>query len=99
MGEAIGEAIALCATEFVLRLLAARATPVGREVFERHAVMLGRVVDVAADGANVFASWRLEDDFAGVDHGGRVVEVYDALCFEAFERLGYSYKYGQRRYY
>ena len=50
--------------------------------------MLGRVVDVAADGADVLAGRGLEDDLAGRDHGGRVREVDDAVRGEALQRLG-----------
>jgi len=41
--------------ELRLRLLAARALPVVRQILERDAVVLGGVIDVAADGADVFA--------------------------------------------
>ena len=81
----------LCAVVFVLRLFAARATPVGREVLERDAVMFGGIVDIAADGADVFAGRGLEDDFAHGDDGRRIVEVHDALlrvAFQCFGRVG-----------
>ena len=79
--------IYLCAVVFVLRLFAARATPIVREVLERDAVMFGGIVDVAADGADVFAGRRLEDDFAHGNDGGRIVEIDDALLREAFQRF------------
>ena len=40
--------------EIVLADAADRAMPVRRQVFERHVVMLGRIVDPAADLAHVF---------------------------------------------
>ena len=46
-----GSARALRRVELVLALLAAGAAPVGGEVLEGDAAVLGRVVDVAADGA------------------------------------------------
>ena len=50
--------------------------------------MLGRIVDIAADGADVFAGRRLEDDFADGDDGRRIVEIDDALLRVAFQRFG-----------
>ena len=47
---------ALRLVELLLRLLAARALPVIRQGFKRRAVMLGGIVDVSADGADVFAA-------------------------------------------
>ena len=43
----------LCLIKLLLALLAAGALPVGRKVFEGHAVMFGRVIDIAANTADV----------------------------------------------
>ena len=79
--------IRLSAVVFVLRLLAARANPIGREILERNAVMLCRIVDIAADGADILASRRLEDDFARRNDGRRIVEIDDALLLKALQRF------------
>ena len=44
-----------CLIELLLALLAAWALPVIREVLEGYAVMLCRIIHIAADGADVFA--------------------------------------------
>ena len=44
--------------ELFLALLATRAAPVVGKVLEGYAVVLGRVVDIAADGADVLAGRR-----------------------------------------
>ena len=41
--------------ELLLALLAARALPVLRKLLEGHAVMLGRIIDIATDGADVLS--------------------------------------------
>ena len=48
-------ALFLCFVELFLWLLAARTTPVVREVFEGYAVVLCGVIYVATDGAHVLA--------------------------------------------
>ena len=80
--------IALCAVELFFRLFAARAKPVGWEILERDTFMFGGIVDIAADGASVFASRRLEDDFTRRNDGRRIVEIDDALLRVAFQRFG-----------
>ena len=50
--------------------------------------MFGWIVDIAADGADVFASRRLEDDFANGNDGRRIVEIDDTLLRVAFQRFG-----------
>ena len=50
--------------------------------------MLGGIVDIAANGANVFTGRRLEDDFADGDDGRRIVEIDDTLLRVAFQRFG-----------
>ena len=77
----------LCAVEFVLWLAAARTAPVGGKVLERDAVVLGRIVHIAADGADVLSCRRLEHDFARRDDGGRICEVNDPVLFQTFQRL------------
>ena len=67
--------------EFLFALLAAGAVPVGGQFFEGHTVMLGRVVDIAADRAYILAGGFL----LGEIHFGQcglygVVEVHHAFC-------------------
>ena len=45
----------LCFIELCLRLLAARTTPVVWQVLESHAVVFCRIVQIAADRADIFA--------------------------------------------
>ena len=65
----------------------ARTAPVGRQILERDAVVLGGIVHIAADGADVLSCRRLEHDFAWRNDGGRVREIYDALRLEDFQRF------------
>lgn len=78
----------LCAVVLVLRLFAARAKPVGWKILERDAVMFGRIVDIAADRADVFAGRGLEDNLAHGNDGRWIVEIHDALLRVAFQRFG-----------
>lgn len=71
-----------------LRLFAARAKPVGGEVLKRDTVMFGRIIHIAADGADVFAGRGLEDDFTRRNDGRRIVEVHDTLLLKALQRFG-----------
>lgn len=41
--------------------------------------MFGRIVDIAANGADVFAGRSLEDDFADGDDGRRIVEIGERI--------------------
>ena len=50
--------------------------------------MLSGIIDIAADGANVFAGRGLEDDFAHRNDGRRIVEIDDTLLRVAFQRFG-----------
>ena len=50
--------------------------------------MFGRIVDIAADGADVLSCRGLEDDFAHGNDGGRIVEIDDALLRVALQRFG-----------
>ena len=78
----------LCGIEFLFGLTAARALPVVREILECDAVMLGGIIDIAADGTHVFAACRLfceivllEDSFHGM------VQIHHALCLKALIAL------------
>ena len=46
------------------------------------------IVNIAANGADVFAGRSLEDDFADGDDGRRIVEIDDALLLKALQRFG-----------
>ena len=50
--------------------------------------MLSGIIDIAANGADVFAGRRLEDDFAHGNDGRRIVEIDDTLLRVALQRFG-----------
>lgn len=47
--------VALCPIKLLLPLLASRTFPVFRQVLEGQAVVLGGVIDIAANGADILA--------------------------------------------
>ena len=66
--------------ELLLPLPAPRALPIVGQVLEGHAVVLGGVIDVAADGADVFAGGLLFGEIHfGQDGRHGVVEVHHPL--------------------
>ena len=80
--------MSLCLVEFLLGLLATGTAPVVGQVFEGHAVVLSRVIDVATDGTDVSAGgfFLFENNF-GPDGGNRVVEVYHTLGLQILVAL------------
>ena len=50
-----GGAPPLRLVELLLRLPAARALPVIGKILEGHAIVLGRIIDIATDGADVLS--------------------------------------------
>ena len=66
--------------ELCLRLLAARATPVVGQVLKSHAIVLGRVVQIATDRADIFAGvFLLGEIYLGKDCRHGIVEIHHAL--------------------
>ena len=51
--ESIGRS--LRRVELLLALLAARALPILGKILEGHAIVLGRIIDIATDGADVLS--------------------------------------------
>ena len=66
--------------EFFLALLAARALSVGGQVLEGNAVVLGGVVDIAADAADILArSFLCSEIHFGQHRRHGVVEIHHAV--------------------
>lgn len=63
--------------EPVLALLAARAPPVVRQIVKRDAVVLGRIVDIAAHGADVFPAGLAEGNVSNGHARRGIVQVHD----------------------
>ena len=82
------DGLPLCPIEFLLWLFAAGTAPVGGQVFEGHAIVLSRVIDVATDGADVFAAgfFIFENNF-GPDGGNGGVEVHHPLGLQILVTL------------
>ena len=79
---------ALCSIKLLLPLFASRAPPIFRQVFEGHAAMLGGVIHVAADGADVLAGGLLLGEIHfGQDGRHGMVEVHHALGLQVLVAL------------
>ena len=74
--------------EFLLGLHATGAAPVVGQLFKGHAVVLGRVIDIAADGADILAAgFLLGEVHLGQNRRHRIVEVNHALGLQVLVSL------------
>ena len=74
--------------EFLLGLFAAGTAPVVGQLFEGHAVVLGRVIDIAADGADILAAgFLLGEIHLSKNWRNGIVEVYHALGLQVLVAL------------
>lgn len=75
--------------ELFLGLLAARAFPVIGKILKRDAVMLNRIVYIAADRTNIFPACLFFGEVDLSKHGRNgIVQIHDALCLQVFISLG-----------
>ena len=74
--------------EFLLRLFASRALPVVGQVVERDAVVLGGIVNIAADRADVFAArFHIAEIDLRQNGRDRIVKIDHTICFKIFISL------------
>ena len=74
--------------KLILALSAARALPVIRQILKGNTVMLGRIIHIATDGADVFTSGLLLREIQlRPDRRYRIVQIHHALCLQVFIAL------------
>jgi hypothetical protein len=78
--------ILLCLVELFLSLLASRTFPVIRQIFQCKAVMLGRIIHIAADRTDILACPFLcyKIVLRGPDGRRRIIEIHHPLYFQVF---------------
>ena len=78
----------LCFIELLFPLLAAWAAPVVWQVFESHTVVLCRVVQIAADRADILtAGFLIREIYLGKDCRHGIVEIHHALGLQVLITL------------
>ena len=74
--------------KLLLRLFAARALPVVRKILKRDAVVLRRIIHIAADRADILAGALFCAEIELFEDGlGRMVKIHDSLCFQVLVAL------------
>ena len=75
--------------EFFLWLLASRALPVFRQILKGHVIVLCWIIDITADGADIFSGAILPREVVCLKYSfWRVVQVQNTFCFQVFIALG-----------
>ena len=78
----------LCFVELILALLAAKALPAVREVLESNTIMLSWIIDIAADGADVFTGGFLLGEIQlRPDRQYGIVQIHHTLGFKVLITL------------